>query len=180
MVILLTLGKSKLTLLIYFYSFGQVTIFVLSLGKTLGRKKQSKPYLFDKKFENHAQDLAKVIFKDSVRGNQEVGSPVDKCMLFHKQCFFSVQPQCCLTFQWIEPQVFLRCCLLHADILPGYFLYLVHLCLALSLGQLMSYLFEYFFIIIFIFIMINQLISLKQTHLFLCTFFRIFFIIFSQ
>ena len=30
-----------------------------------------------------------------------------------KQCFFSTQPQFCLTFSWIELQMLLRCCLIH-------------------------------------------------------------------
>ena len=34
--------------------FGQVTVILLCLGKTLGREKQSKPSPFDKKFKNHA------------------------------------------------------------------------------------------------------------------------------
>ena len=33
--------------------FGQVTIILLTLGKKLGREKQSKPP-FDRKFKNHA------------------------------------------------------------------------------------------------------------------------------
>ena len=50
------LGNSKLTLLFHFHCFRQVTVILqvlLSLGKTLGSKKQSKPWLFDKKFKNH-------------------------------------------------------------------------------------------------------------------------------
>ena len=45
----LTLGKTKLTLLVYFYCFGQATVILLSLGKTVGCRKQSKPSLSDKK-----------------------------------------------------------------------------------------------------------------------------------
>ena len=47
--IFLTLGKSKLILLIIFLYFGQVTVILLSLGNTLGHEKQSKPTPFDKK-----------------------------------------------------------------------------------------------------------------------------------
>ena len=36
---------------------------------------------------------------------------------FYKQRFFSTQPQCCLTFSWIELQVLLRCCLMHISIM---------------------------------------------------------------
>ena len=74
MVILLTLGKSKLTLLVHFNGFGQATVILLSLGKTLGPEKQFKLSPFDKKFKNHAWDLAQVIFNDSISGNQELGS----------------------------------------------------------------------------------------------------------
>ena len=31
--------------------------------------------------------------------------------LFCKQYSFSIQPQCCLTFQWSEPQMLPKCCL---------------------------------------------------------------------
>ena len=71
-VILLTLGKPNMTLIVYQYYFEQVTVTLLSLGKTFGCKKQSKSSPFDKKFKNHPQDLAQVIFNDSVRGNQEL------------------------------------------------------------------------------------------------------------
>ena len=53
MYILLTLGKSKLTLLVHFTDFGYVTFMLLSLGKMFGHKKQCKLSPFDKNFENH-------------------------------------------------------------------------------------------------------------------------------
>ena len=53
-VILLTFGKAKLTLLVHFSDFGQVTVVLVSLGKTLGCKKQFKLPPFEKKFRNHA------------------------------------------------------------------------------------------------------------------------------
>ena len=31
--------------------------------------------------------------------------------------FFSTQPQCCLTFSWIEFQMLLRCCLIHINVI---------------------------------------------------------------
>ena len=34
-------------------------------------------------------------------------------LFFSKQPFFSTQPQCCLTFLWIELQILLRCWLIH-------------------------------------------------------------------
>ena len=68
-VILLTLGKSKLARLVYFTNFGQVTVTLLCLDKTLGHEKQSIPSPFDKKVKNHAQDLAQVIFNDSISLN---------------------------------------------------------------------------------------------------------------
>ena len=68
--ILLTLGKSKLILFGSFYKFGQVTVILLSLGKTC-HEKQFKPFLFDK-FSNHAHlawlNLAQVIFHDPTAG----------------------------------------------------------------------------------------------------------------
>ena len=36
---------------------------------------------------------------------------------FSKQCSFSTQPQCCLTFLWIELQMLLWCCLIHITII---------------------------------------------------------------
>ena len=37
-----------------FTNLVQVTVILLSLGKTFGHKKQSKPFSFDKKFKNQA------------------------------------------------------------------------------------------------------------------------------
>ena len=46
---------------------------------------------------------------------------------FHKQHFFSTQPQCCLNFWWIEVQMLLRWCLLLISIIIlRHFLYLVY------------------------------------------------------
>ena len=53
--------------------------------------------------------------------------------LFHRQRFFSTQPQCCFTFSWIELQMLLRCCLIHKSIvILRYFLYLQYLCQCLE------------------------------------------------
>ena len=62
---------------------------------------------------------------------------------------------CCLTFEWIEPQMLLTCCLTHISIimLRLLYYYICNLCL------FMSYLRDVFFIFIFIFIMINRIIS---------------------
>ena len=38
------------------------------------------------------------------------------CDFFINNVFFSTQPQCCLTFSWIELQMLLRCCLIHIRI----------------------------------------------------------------
>ena len=62
----------------------------LSLDKKLGREKQSKPFLFDKKFKNQALHLAQVIFNDSVSGDQELSSPVKKRLQRFSLLFFSV------------------------------------------------------------------------------------------
>ena len=46
---------------------------------------------------------------------------------FYKQRFFSAQPQCCLTFSWIELQMLLRCCLIHIAIIKlWHILYLAY------------------------------------------------------
>ena len=85
----------------------------------------------------------------------------------YKQRFF--QPQCYLTFLWIELQMLLRCCLKNISIIIlRHFLYLFYLrfCLDLGLCVVMSYLCGLIFIFISIFIMINRIISWKQTHLF--------------
>ena len=49
-VIFLTISMSRLTNLSY---YGQAMVVLLSMGKTLGRKKQSEASLFDNKFKNH-------------------------------------------------------------------------------------------------------------------------------
>ena len=58
----MTFDKSNLTLLVYFYKLWQVKIILLSLGKTVGREKQSKLSQFHKNFKNQARNLAQVIF----------------------------------------------------------------------------------------------------------------------
>ena len=58
---------------------------------------------------------------------------------FNKQRLFSTQPQCCLTFSWIELQMLLRCCLIHVNvIILRHFLFSLYLhpCLDLSLLML--------------------------------------------
>ena len=58
---------------------------------------------------------------------------------FYKQHFFSAQPQCCLTFSWIELQMLLRCCLVHiAVIMLRHILYLVYLSPCPDLGLFTS------------------------------------------
>ena len=102
--------------------------------------------------------------------------PKNMHAFFYKQRFFSTQPQCCLTFSWIELQTFLRCCLVHISIIIlGHFLNLLYLCSCLDLGLFILYLYDLFFI----FIMINRIISWIQTHLFFCLFFTICPIIFE-
>ena len=94
---------------------------------------------------------------------------------FYNQRFFSTQPQCCLTFPWIELQMLLRCCLIHITIIIlRHILHLVYFCLCLGLGLFMSHLCDLFFISSIIFIVINNITSFKQTYLLFCTSFRIF------
>ena len=74
------------------------------------------------------------------------------------QRFIPSQPQCCLTFSWIELQM-----LIHITIiLLRQFLYLLYFCQCLDLGPFMSYVCDLFFICIFIFIMII-IYSYKRT-----------------
>ena len=85
---------------------------------------------------------------------------------FYKQCFFSAQPQCCLTFSRIELQMLLRCYLLYITVIMlRYILYLVYLCPYLGLGLFMSYICDLFFIFSLVFVVINHITSLKQTPL---------------
>ena len=91
-----------------------------------------------------------------------------KCTLFFiSYAFFSTQPQCCLTFSWIELQMLLRCCLVHiAIMILKHMLYLVYLYPCLGLGHFMSYLCDLFFIFSLVFIVINHTTSFKQACLF--------------
>ena len=69
--------------------------------------------------------------------------------LFLKQCFFTAQSRCCLTFSILR-----------------YILNLVYLCPCLGLCLFMSYIRNLFFILSLVFVVINHIMSLKQTHLF--------------
>ena len=106
-----------------------------------------------------------------VGGVLKLGYKVDTycTVIFYKQHFFSTQPQCCLTFSWIQLQMLLRCCVIHITIIIlRDILYLVYLCPCL--GQIMLYLCDLFFIFSFIFIVINHITLLKQKHLFFVQF----------
>ena len=82
---------------------------------------------------------------------------------FYKQRYFSTQPQCCLTFSWIELQMSLKCCLIRITIIIlWHILHLVYLGSCLDLGLFMSYLYDLFFIVSLIFIAINHTTSLKH------------------
>ena len=84
---------------------------------------------------------------------------------FYKQRIFSTQPQCCLTFPWIQLQMWLRCCLLHISIIKLIqILYLVYFCRCYDVTLFMLYLGDPFLIFSPIFIITNRPISL--THLF--------------
>ena len=52
-VIFLLWASQNWPYLFIFTDFRQITVFLLSLGKMLGHKKQFKPSPFDKKFNNH-------------------------------------------------------------------------------------------------------------------------------
>ena len=94
--------------------------------------------------------------------------------------FFSTQPQCCLTFSWIKPQMLLRCCLVHISIIiMRHFLYFLYLYPCVDPGLFMSCLCDPFFFLFSIFITINHIKSWIQTHLIFCLFFRVRPIIFG-
>ena len=78
----------------------------------------------------------------------------------YKQIFFSTKPQCCLTFSWIELQMWLNTCNHH------HILYLVYLCPCHGLCPFLSDLCDLFFIFSLIFIVINHISSFKCTYLF--------------
>ena len=56
-----------------------------------------------------------------LRAKFEVATPKVCVVILHayfdKQRFFSTQPQCCLTFSWIELQLLLSSCLIHKSII---------------------------------------------------------------
>ena len=80
-----------------------------------------------------------------------VGSLISMHSFLYKQCFFSTQPQCCLIFSWIEPQMFLRCCLIYISIIiPRHFLYLLYLYPCLDVGLIYVLSIWSFFIFILI------------------------------
>ena len=81
---------------------------------------------------------------------------------FYKQRFFSTQPHCCLTFSWIELQMFLRCGLIPITIIiMKHILYLVCLCPCLGLGLFMPSLCDLLFIFSLIFSIINHITSFQ-------------------
>ena len=58
---------------------------------------------------------------------------------FYKQRFSSTQPQCCLTFLWIELQLLLSCCLTYKNnMILRHFLYFSNLFSRLELSLFMS------------------------------------------
>ena len=84
---------------------------------------------------------------------------------FHKQRFFSIQPQYCLTCSWIELQMFLRCCLMHKTRL---FIFTIFGPVSRPRSTYVVSMWSYFHFFAFIFIMINRTVSWIQTHLFYC------------
>ena len=85
----------------------------------------------------------------------------------HKRHIFSIQPQFCLTFYSIEPQMFLKCCLLiYIDIIlsrqVAFWLFAF-----MPAPSPIHVLCDLFFIAIFISITINHTTSLKKDTCFL-------------
>ena len=80
------------------------------------------------------------------------------CFLISSECF-STQPQCCLTFSWIELQMLLRWRLIQISIiiLRHFLHHLLYLSQCLDLGLFMSYLCDLYFMLIVIFIIINRM-----------------------
>ena len=80
-------------------------------------------------------------------------------VFFISNAFFSTQPQCFLTFSWIELRMLLRCCLINENIsILRHFWYSLYLCPCLEQGLFMLHLCDPCdFICIFIFIMINHM-----------------------
>ena len=81
----------------------------------------------------------------------------DVHVFFHMQSFFSTQPQCRLTFSWIELQVLLWCCLIYKSIKD--FLYLLYL----FPGLLLPYHIDLFFIFIIVVVIISRTVSRIRT-----------------
>ena len=85
---------------------------------------------------------------------------------FYNQRYFSTQPQCCLTFSWIELQMLLRCCLIHITIIIlRHILYSVYLCPCLGVGLFILFFCALLFIFSLFFISVTHITSLKETHL---------------
>ena len=96
---------------------------------------------------------------------------------FYKQRYFSTQPQCCLPFSRIEPQMLLKCCLnvlWHKDVvLPRHTVFSIFVSCLRQVYLCLIYII-YFSIIIFLFILINHINSLKETILFFGNFYLTF------
>ena len=115
--------------------------------------------LFDKAFMNTILYFAS---KYSKRAFEKTAHEIGfiKYGLDIKYTLFSTQPQCCLTFSWIELRMLLRCCLIQTSIvIMRHFLYLLYWCPCLDLGLFIFYLCDLFFMFTIIIIMINRRIS---------------------
>ena len=83
----------------------------------------------------------------------------------YKQRFFSTQPQCCLTFSWIQLQMLPRYCLIHISIIIlRHFVFTMFTIFTtftprLDLCLFMSVLCDLFLIFIFIFILVHRIIT---------------------
>ena len=113
-------------------------------------------------FSKYTAKKVKFSIKDLVTFTEEILN--GKLNFFvQRYTLFSFQPQCCITFSWIELQLLLKCCLIHiTPIIRRHILYLVCLCPCLGLGLFASYLCDPFFIFSFIYIVINHITSFKQ------------------
>ena len=72
------LGQFKIDSNPSFALLWAVHCYFTELGQHIKSRKTSKPSPFDKRFENHAQDLAQILFNDSISGNQELSCQVNE------------------------------------------------------------------------------------------------------
>ena len=71
---------------------------------------------------------AAVSFQVLLQYKELVWLNIDIHAFFISNAFFSTQPQCCLTFSWIELQMLLRYCLIRKSIITRKHIYIYYIC----------------------------------------------------